>query len=152
MIRHFQTRQNCKTIEQLQPALLTEVCNIPDKRSSCAQVYMAPTSFNAPVGGSMDPGADTVGETIADDNEASPEEVAVRLNLHQDMDNVLATLSERESGILRCRYGLDDGRQRTLEEVGQIFKASPAPLPRPPFCLLSRVSRAAGSHMYIRGG
>lgn len=85
---------------------------------------MAPTSFSAPVGGSNEPGADTVGETIADDTEASPEDVAVRLNLHQDMDNVLATLSERESGILRCRYGLDDGRQRTLEEVGQIFKAS----------------------------
>ena len=45
----------------------------------------------------------------------------MRMNLHHDMDNVLNTLSVRECGILRARYGLDDGRQRTLEEVGAIF-------------------------------
>ncbi len=48
----------------------------------------------------------------------------VRLNLHRDMDNVLRTLSARECGILRCRYGLDDGRPRTLEEVGHAFNVS----------------------------
>ena len=53
----------------------------------------------------------------------------VRLNLHRDMDNVLHTLSARECGILRCRYGLDDDRPRTLEEVGHIFNVSRAPTP-----------------------
>ncbi|CAL8468031.1 g7570 [Coccomyxa elongata] len=95
-----------------------------EKLAMLSKVYKSPTSFNAPVGNSADPGADTVGESIADDTEASPEEVAVRLNLHADMDNVLATLTTREAGILRSRYGLDDGRQRTLEEVGQIFKVT----------------------------
>lgn len=71
-----------------------------------------------------------MGETIADDMEATPDEIAVRLNLHADMDNVLATLTEREAGILRSRYGLDDGRQRTLEEVGQVFKVRGGPHPR----------------------
>ena len=111
-------------------------------------MYKSPTSFNAPVGNSADPGADTVGESIADDQEATPEEVAVRLNLHADMDNVLATLTTREAGILRSRYGLDDGRQRTLEEVGQIFKvrAPPGltPLPHPLAwvpCVLSHLAQ-----------
>ncbi len=107
------------------------------------QVYKSPTSFNAPVGNSADPGADTVGESIADDTEASPEEVAVRLNLHADMDNVLATLTTREAGILRSRYGLDDGRQRTLEEVGQIFKVRAATRDEPPFHPLAPVHSGA---------
>jgi RNA polymerase primary sigma factor len=83
-------------------------------------VYKAPASFSQPVG-SPDENGDTLGDTISDDSERSPEELAMRKNLQIDLDNVLATLTQREAGILRSRYGLDDGRQRTLEEVGLQF-------------------------------
>lgn len=63
--------------------------------------------------GEQDTGADTVDAT------------AVTRLLHMDIDNVLHTLSPRECGVLRMRYGLDDGQEKTLEEVGARFKARP---------------------------
>ena len=50
---------------------------------------------------------------------------AVTRLLHMDIDNVLHTLSPRECGVLRMRYGLDDGQEKTLEEVGARFKVRP---------------------------
>lgn len=50
---------------------------------------------------------------------------AVTRLLHVDIDNVLHTLSPRECGVLRMRYGLDDGQEKTLEEVGARFQARP---------------------------
>lgn len=105
-------------------------------------MYNAPISLSEPVSrssesvcGSADDddddelGAETIGETILDDTEASLEEVVMLKNLHHDMDKILATLTARESAILRCRYGLDNGCQLTFERIGKIFGASSFPLP-----------------------
>jgi Sigma-70, region 4 len=55
---------------------------------------------------------------------------AVTRLLHMDIDNVLHTLSPRECGVLRMRYGLDDGQEKTLEEVGARFKVRPLQNPK----------------------
>lgn len=52
----------------------------------------------------------------------TPDETALHQLLKQDMDTALLTLSERECGVLRLRYGLDDGEEKTLEEIGQKFQ------------------------------
>ena len=57
----------------------------------------------------------------------TPDETAQHQLLKQDMDNALLTLTSRECGVLRLRYGLDDGEEKTLEEIGQRFQASPEP-------------------------
>ena len=51
----------------------------------------------------------------------NPEQDVAKTLLREDLEGVLATLSPRERDVLRLRYGLDDGRMKTLEEIGQIF-------------------------------
>ena len=65
-----------------------------------------------------------MGDMIEDDSEVSPEEAATQQLLFKDMENLLYTLTEREGEVLRLRYGLDDGREKTLEEVGRILLVS----------------------------
>ena len=51
----------------------------------------------------------------------NPEQDVSKTLLREDLEGVLATLSPRERDVLRLRYGIDDGRMKTLEEIGQIF-------------------------------
>jgi len=51
----------------------------------------------------------------------TPDDTALHQSLKQDLDNALLTLNPRECGVLRLRYGLDDGEEKTLEEIGQKF-------------------------------
>ncbi len=51
----------------------------------------------------------------------SPDETALNQLLSQDVENALWTLTEKERGVLRMRYGLDDGEEKTLEEIGVCF-------------------------------
>ena len=51
----------------------------------------------------------------------SPDELALHQLLSQDVENALWTLTEKERGVLRMRYGLDDGEEKTLEEIGVCF-------------------------------
>lgn len=51
----------------------------------------------------------------------TPDDTALHQSLKQDLDNALLTLNARECGVLRLRYGLDDGEEKTLEEIGQKF-------------------------------
>ena len=62
----------------------------------------------------------------------TPDETAQHQLLKQDMDNALLTLTSRECGVLRLRYGLDDGEEKTLEEIGQRFQASLSSACAPP--------------------
>jgi RNA polymerase primary sigma factor len=55
----------------------------------------------------------------------TPDETALHQLLKQDLDNALLTLNSRECGVLRMRYGLDDGEEKTLEEIGQKFQVRP---------------------------
>ena len=76
----------------------------------------APVSLDSPVG---DDDATTISEHVADANAAAPFAELIRNNDNQLMREVLATLDARESRILAMRFGLDDGRPKTLEEVGE---------------------------------
>lgn len=85
-------------------------------------MYKLPASLDAPLP-RLDNGitlADCLpGEEAAEDAELETTSGQLRV----DLDNVLCTLSPREAGVLRARYGLDDGRPRTLEDIGHAFQA-----------------------------
>jgi RNA polymerase primary sigma factor len=68
-----------------------------------------------------DPESSTVGEGLEDNSEAQTHAAIVQHSMQSDMDMVLSTLSSREHGILRMRYGLDDGEPKTLEDIGNAF-------------------------------
>ena len=86
------------------------------------QLHRQPTALEAPAG--KDSPDLTIADMIEDDSEVSPEDSAMQQLLHKDMDNLLYTLTQREGDVLRLRYGLDDGREKTLEEVGRILLVS----------------------------
>jgi RNA polymerase primary sigma factor len=83
------------------------------------QAARAPVSLDAPLGN--DDESAQVSEVVADPNAAAPFDQLVQANDHDLVREVLGTLSERESRILALRFGLDDGRPKTLEEVGEHF-------------------------------
>ncbi len=58
---------------------------------------------------------------ISYENESLPEDIVSEMFLKRDLENVLGTLTNKEQIILRLRFGLDDGKERTLEEVGMQF-------------------------------
>ncbi len=62
-----------------------------------------------------------MGDFIPDNEIISPEEAATFYMLREELTEVLSTLTPREESVLRLRFGLDDGRPRTLEEVGTVF-------------------------------
>ena len=85
-------------------------------------MYKLPASLDAPLP-RLDSGI-SLGDCIPGDDGAVDAEVeATDGQLRADLDNVLCTLTPREAGVLRARYGLDDGRPRTLEDIGQAFQA-----------------------------
>ncbi|MGW2847286.1 sigma-70 family RNA polymerase sigma factor, partial [Streptomyces sp. NPDC001274] len=75
-------------------------------------------SLHAPVGEEDEV---ALGDLIEDGDAASPVESAAFLLLREHLEAVLSTLGERERKVVQLRYGLDDGRPRTLEEIGRIF-------------------------------
>ncbi|WNI15400.1 sigma-70 family RNA polymerase sigma factor [Actinacidiphila sp. ITFR-21] len=77
-----------------------------------------PVSLHAPVGEEDDV---ALGDLIEDGDAASPAESAAFLLLREHLEAVLSTLGERERKVVQLRYGLADGRPRTLEEIGRIF-------------------------------
>ncbi|NJP99499.1 RNA polymerase sigma factor [Streptomyces sp. PLAI1-29] len=77
-----------------------------------------PVSLHTPVGEEDDV---ALGDLIEDGDAASPVESAAFLLLREHLENVLATLGERERRVVQLRYGLVDGRPRTLEEIGHLF-------------------------------
>lgn len=102
------------TAEELAVALGVSVRKI--KRLLTAAI--TPVSLEQPVG----PDGDTfIGEMLSDDREDEPMEVATQNLLYRDIHEALGTLPERERKVLSLRYGLEDGKRRTLEEVGAAF-------------------------------
>jgi len=89
----------------------------PEKVREIIKVSQEPTSLEAPVGEEKD---STLGDFIPDE-EIRPEEQASQELLKAHLSEVLDTLNDREKKVLRLRFGLEDGRQRTLEEVGREF-------------------------------
>jgi RNA polymerase primary sigma factor len=89
-----------------------------DRVIEIMKVAQEPVSLETPIGEEDD---SHLGDFITDEEAESPEESASFVLLREHMDGILNTLTEREEKVLRLRFGLDDGRPRTLEEVGQEF-------------------------------
>ncbi|WP_031473825.1 RNA polymerase sigma factor RpoD [[Clostridium] aminophilum] len=77
-----------------------------------------PVSLETPIG---EEGDSHMGDFIPNDNVRVPQDEAEKQSLHEEIMEALDTLTDREQRVLRMRFGLDDGKQRTLEEVGQTF-------------------------------
>ena len=91
-----------------------------EKLRFIAKSAQLPISLETPIGKEED---SRLGDFIEADGETPEDEVSKSL-LREDLENVLDTLSPRERDVLRLRYGLDDGRMKTLEEIGQIFNVT----------------------------
>ncbi|MEV0375412.1 sigma-70 family RNA polymerase sigma factor [Streptomyces sp. NPDC050636] len=89
-----------------------------ERVSEVLRLAQEPVSLHAPVGEEEDV---ALGDLIEDGDAASPAESAAFLLLREHLDAVLSTLGERERKVVQLRYGLADGRPRTLEEIGRIF-------------------------------
>ena len=90
----------------------------PERVGEVLRLAQEPISLHAPVGEEDDV---ALGDLIEDGDAASPVESAAFLLLRQHLEAVLSTLGERERKVVQLRYGLADGRPRTLEEIGRIF-------------------------------
>ena len=89
-----------------------------DKVREIMRVAQEPVSLETPIGEEED---SHLGDFIPDDDAPAPADAASHTLLKEQLDEVLASLTEREAKVLRLRFGLEDGRPRTLEEVGKEF-------------------------------
>lgn len=89
-----------------------------EKVREIMKISQDPISLETPIGEEHDT---KLGDFIEDQDAKSPVESAAYESLKTQLGDVLDTLTEREENVLRLRFGLDDGRTRTLEEVGQVF-------------------------------
>ena len=96
--------------------------DLPVERvSEIMKMSQEPVSLETPIGEEED---SHLGDFIQDDNVLVPQDAAAFTLLHEQLMEVLLTLTEREQKVLRLRFGLDDGRPRTLEEVGKQFNVT----------------------------
>jgi RNA polymerase primary sigma factor len=125
--------QTISEVKQTTKRLSQEFCRIPkmEEIADCLEMTTAKLRLviqsNRPLI-SLDTrmGEDessTFGELIEFDGETPEEQVSKSL-LREDLESVLEALSPREREVMRLRYGLDDGRENTLQEIGNIFKLS----------------------------
>ena len=89
-----------------------------DKIREIYKISQEPVSLETPIGEEDD---SHLGDFIKDERNMSPEEYATNEMLKDEIADVLLTLTEREEKVIRLRFGLEDGKSRTLEEVGQMF-------------------------------
>ncbi len=90
----------------------------PDRVREIIKISQEPVSIDMPIGEEED---SNLGDFIEDNKILAPADAASRQMLKEQMDDVLGTLSDRERQVLAMRFGLEDGRSRTLEEVGREF-------------------------------
>lgn len=98
--------------------LAAETDMSPEKVRNIMRISQHPVSLEKPIGEEED---SHLGDFIPDDDIPSPEQQASFTLLKEQLNEVLGTLVKREEKVLRLRFGLDDGRPRTLEEVGKEF-------------------------------
>ncbi len=105
------------TIEELSKELDME----PEKIEYVTKIKQDISSLDAGVGRDGDEEDSVLGDFIEDEDTVSPEESATNQLLKEQVNDVLSSLSDREQKIVRMRFGLDNGKSHTLEEVGQEF-------------------------------
>ena len=88
------------------------------KVQNVRKVAQQPISLETPIGEEED---SHLGDFIEDRQEMSPADAVLNLNLKEQTDNVLKTLTPREERVIKMRFGVGDGSEHTLEEVGQNF-------------------------------
>ncbi|MBO5281878.1 MAG: RNA polymerase sigma factor RpoD [Lachnospiraceae bacterium] len=104
------------------PEEIAEEMNMPvDRVREILKISQEPVSLETPIGEEED---SHLGDFIQDDNVPVPADAAAFTLLKEQLVEVLGTLTEREQKVLRLRFGLDDGRARTLEEVGKEFNVT----------------------------
>ncbi|MGN0145406.1 MAG: RNA polymerase sigma factor RpoD [Clostridium sp.] len=104
------------------PEEISKVMDLPvDKVREIQKIAQEPVSLETPIGEEED---SHLGDFIPDDEAPAPAEAAAFTMLKEQLINVLDTLTPREEKVLRLRFGLDDGRARTLEEVGKEFNVT----------------------------
>lgn len=101
------------------PEEIAEELMMPvDKVQEIMRIAQDPVSLETPIGEEED---SHLGDFIPDDDAPAPAEAANLILLKEQLNDVLSTLTDREAKVLRLRFGLEDGRTRTLEEVGKEF-------------------------------
>ncbi|MCC5892945.1 RNA polymerase sigma factor RpoD [Exiguobacterium sp.] len=90
----------------------------PEKVREILKIAQEPVSLETPIGEEDD---SHLGDFIEDQDAMAPQDAAAYELLKEQLEDVLDTLTDREENVLRLRFGLDDGRTRTLEEVGKVF-------------------------------
>ena len=101
---------------------IAEEMNMPlDKVREIMKIAQEPVSLETPIGEEED---SHLGDFIPDNDAPAPSEAASFMLLKEQLVDVLNTLTSREEKVLRLRFGLDDGRARTLEEVGKEFNVT----------------------------
>ncbi len=104
------------------PEEIAEEMDMPvDRVREILKISQEPVSLETPIGEEED---SHLGDFIQDDNVPVPAEAATFTLLKEQLDEVLSTLTEREQKVLILRFGLEDGRARTLEEVGKEFNVT----------------------------
>ena len=105
-----------------QPEEIAKEMNLPvEKVREIMKISQEPVSLETPIGEEED---SHLGDFIPDDDAPAPSEAAAFTLLKEQLIDVLDTLTPREEKVLRLRFGLDDGRARTLEEVGKEFNVT----------------------------
>jgi len=101
---------------------IAEELDMPvDKVREIMRISQEPVSLETPIGEEED---SHLGDFIPDEDAPAPAEAASHTLLREQLGEVLSTLTEREEKVLRLRFGLEDGRSRTLEEVGKEFSVT----------------------------
>ena len=104
------------------PEEIAKEMNMPVERvREILKISQEPVSLETPIGEEED---SHLGDFIKDENVPVPDKAAAYTLLREDLDEVLKTLTEREQKVLCLRFGLEDGRARTLEEVGKEFNVT----------------------------
>ncbi len=104
------------------PEEIAERLEMPVERvREIMRIAQDPVSLETPIGEEED---SHLGDFIPDDDAPAPADAASLTLLKEQLEEVLSTLTEREANVLRLRFGLIDGRSRTLEEVGEQFKVT----------------------------
>ncbi|WLC59259.1 RNA polymerase sigma factor RpoD [Leuconostoc carnosum] len=104
--------------EPLPEEIGAEMDLTPDKVREILKIAQEPVSLETPIGEEDD---SHLGDFIEDNEAISPADSAAYEMLREQLESVLETLTDREENVLRLRFGLEDGRTRTLEEVGRVF-------------------------------
>lgn len=104
------------------PEEISDFLGMPiEKVREIMRIAQDPVSLETPIGEEED---SHLGDFIPDDDAPAPADAANQALLTEKLNEILATLTDREEQVIRLRYGLTDGRQRTLEEVGQQFNVT----------------------------